>query len=466
MKRICFLLLSVFALVSCTNQEDITSSEDTAAETTVRILARATSDASLTYPVHVYAFDQSGKSCAHQQITSASQTLNLGVPRNADLRIVAVSADETSYELPAAPTVQSTITLRTPETSHPLATGYSPNSPLMIGKADIHTGSAEETTLNLSLNYAVTSLTFNFYGLPAECTSVLVNVDKPYAGARFDGAQSTTTGTARILCTPNSAGCCTSGEVFLFPTAGPETVFTISYTHNGEQYSTATYAAPLRVGVPYVINGTYQDDALHLSGSITPSEWETPTVLGFTMSDGSSTDITSETSTPGDKGDKTEDETPIESNGVPQAFTIWDEHVIVAADEAPATPGTYNLLLISKKDWDAVPSAFNESGGYSAADYAEVYSENGLSGWTIPTEDQARLLYDQYSQHTDAFAAVLQNIGADPVMPVDDSGKNVRYLCANAEKTYSYKTSSILTAGKTVKDYHLRLVRKVTVSTR
>lgn len=457
MKSKFYLLLPVMALASCAGP-DLSFIDDAGGETTVRVIARAASDATLIYPVHIYAFDEHGKSCAHQLIASASQPLNLGVPRNADLHIVAVSADEDSYDLPATPTTQSSITLRAPKTDHPLATGYSIGSPLMMGKADIHTGDTKGATLNLSLNYAVASLTFNFYDLPAASSSVLVNVDKPFGGVNFDGSHPETTGTTRILCTPTTAGTCTSGEVYMFPTAGPETVFTISYNHDGEQYSTATYAAPLRAGVPYVVNGTYQDGSLHLSGAITPPEWATPTVLNFTMSDGSNTDITSE-------GGTSSGDTPT-VNDVPKAFTVWENHVVISVAESTTTPGAYDLMLISRADREGVPSAFNESGSYSAADYAEVYVEDGLDGWAIPTEAQARQLYSIYNQHSDALAAAIQSAGADPVYTIDESGKNVRYLCENAEKTFSFKTNSILAAGKTVKDYHLRLVRNVTIRTR
>lgn len=468
MKRLFLILFAILTLSACSELELPSTTTPTADQTLVHVVARAPLGETTIYPIHVYAFDKSGKTCAHQTITSATQPLNLAVPKETDLQIVAVSADEVAYDLPQNPTIQSLITLQPLQNNHPLATGYCKSTPLMLGKADIHTSAKGEANLNIQLNFAVTSLRFNFYSLPEECNTVVVSVDKPYSGVIIDGSHPQNAGITRIVCPKGSDEkdvlCCTSGEVFMFPTMGSETVFTISYNHDGEQYSTATYAAALRPGAPYVINGTYKDGAFRLSGAITPSEWESPTILDFTMTDGSSSHIGDEPDTPDDKPDVNPGSDEEENDkGVPKPFSVWNGHVVMAVEPNESDPAKVNVVLLSKSDRVGVPSAFNESASFTADDYAKAYSEGDLKEWTIPTEAEARMLYNLYSENADAIDAALSAADADPISTTDEAGKNVRYLCENAEKTFSFKVNTVLPAGKTVKDYRLRLLSTVTL---
>ena len=98
-----------------------------------------------------------------------------------------------------------------------------------------------------------------------------------------------------------------------------------------------------------------------------------------------------------------------------------------------------------------------------ASALASSYTEYDLIGWRIPTEAEARTLSSLYREHTDLFDSLLLEAQASPVVLTDDKGNNLRYLCEDATKTYSFKNSTITNAGATVKNYHLRLVRIVRV---
>lgn len=111
-------------------------------------------------------------------------------------------------------------------------------------------------------------------------------------------------------------------------------------------------------------------------------------------------------------------------------------------------------------------SAFNETSPTQAFSLAQSYAEDALTGWRIPTEEEGRLLYSAYNDSPSGSSPLEKLLGsssASSVALVDDKGEKLRYLCADAKKTYSFGVNSILAAGKTVKTYHLRLVKTVKV---
>ena len=60
---------------------------------------------------------------------------------------------------------------------------------------------------------------------------------------------------------------------------------------------------------------------------------------------------------------------------------------------------------------------------------------------------------------------VITSVGGDEIMLVDEKGTNIRYLCSDALRTYSFKPGGSYNptkdAGATASNYHLRLVSTV-----
>ena len=77
------------------------------------------------------------------------------------------------------------------------------------------------------------------------------------------------------------------------------------------------------------------------------------------------------------------------------------------------------------------------------------------------------ILRETYLTYTDSFDSLIESTDADAIVLTDDKGTNLRYLCDNAEKTFSFKAgssyNSIKQGGATVKNYRLRLVKTITV---
>lgn len=379
-------------LASCEKVEVVDEAPADGETTTVRILARAATPSDDLYPLRLYAFTNDGTLCSSQTVSAADEKISLSIPQGVETRVVAVSADEATYTIPASPTIDGVITPNAPQLpadapdfARTMARGYVTSHPLQAALADL---------------------------------------------------------------SPSSP--------FLFPTTGAQTVFTIAYEDDSEeQYAQVTYQAPLRAGVPYELNGSLSGGTLEVTGSVTPAQWGTPESLSFTFSPDVPTVIGG--TTPGD--------TPYEVETLPAPLSLWDGHVVV--DTTLCGDDSSTLLLLSVADYDGLTSALNAETPDMASGLATNYQEGALASWRIPTEDEARQLRAAYLAHPDSFEDLLAQSGGDPVAITDGKGNNIRYLCAEARHTYSFKPGSaynaIKEAGASVRDYHLRLVTTVRV---
>lgn len=103
-----------------------------------------------------------------------------------------------------------------------------------------------------------------------------------------------------------------------------------------------------------------------------------------------------------------------------------------------------------------------------ASELAQTYSEHDLAKWRIPTDEEARQLREAYISATGDFDSCLQQAQGAAIVLTDDKGNNIRYLCADAQHTYSFKVgtsyNAIKNAGASIKNYHLRLVKTIKVN--
>ena len=485
MKLFQSLILLTVLLISC-EKVDLTAYEEQGAPSTVRLITRAADGETFDSPLYAYGFNTGdGSLITSRQLSSEGFTLTL--PQQTDSRIVILSADPESYDIPTSPSLSSLITMKAPTAasssatvpdvspSGSLAKGYA-TSPLQMGFIDVNPQS-DNSTVTVQMHYQVASLSVHLQGLPHECTSAYISVASPANGLTLsgttDGTQTTRIPLAAVPdpvgepaeSTPSGKTFATTAPVYLFPTTTP-TTFTIAYNDaEGEQYASATYQAPLKSGTPYQLNGTYNNGSFLLSGTVTPSEWADPVSLSFTFSNDGNTIIT-------------QDDTPVPEDSseiypvttIPQPLTLWNGHLVIAAVSESATVpdgspsgSTATITLLSLSDWSNLTSALNTATPTEAPSIAQGYTEYDLTGWRIPTEAEARTISQLYRENTDTFDSLLFEAKATPIVLTDDKGNNLRYLCEDALKTYSFKNSTITNAGATVKNYHLRLVRTVRV---
>ena len=457
---LCLIPLAL-TLASCEKVEVVDEAPADGETTTVRILARTATPSDDLYPLRLYAFTNDGTLCSSQTVSAADEKISLSIPQGVETRVVAVTADETTYTIPASPSIDGVITPNAPQLpsdapdfARTMARGYVTSHPLQAALADL-SPSSPTAALSMQLHYQMASVRFTLSGLPASCGKAYVRVASPYEALALSG-ELTGSQKSVVPLTRSAEGRWVSNEAFLFPTTGTQTNFTIAYEDDAEeQYAQVTYQAPLRAGVPYELNGTLSGGTLEVTGSVTPAQWGTPESLSFTFSPDVPTVIGG--TSPGD--------TPYEVETLPAPLSLWDGHVVV--DTTLCGDDSSALLLLSVADYDGLTSALNAETPGMASGLATNYQEGPLASWRIPTDDEARQLRAAYLAHPDSFEDLLAQSGGDPVAITDGKGNNIRYLCAEARHTYSFKPGSaynaIKEAGASVRDYHLRLVTTVRV---
>lgn len=148
------------------------------------------------------------------------------------------------------------------------------------------------------------------------------------------------------------------------------------------------------------------------------------------------------------------DEPDTPSPDVPQnqqfgpATLTADGHLLIA-----------DLLYLSIVEFSRVPSALSSTPN-EAKSKADSYIEGNLTGWHIPTVEEANLLHQ-------ALACESPYYGQDPIVflnrTLEDTGRNgiyrELYLCDEGKQAFDFIFgNSIVNATKT-KKYSLRLVR-------
>lgn len=143
----------------------------------------------------------------------------------------------------------------------------------------------------------------------------------------------------------------------------------------------------------------------------------------------------------------------------PVPCTLYQNHIVAFVDTL--APDSALVTLISLYEWSNLASAYHESRSDEARSIALCYQEQNLTGWHIPTADEAKRLRTTYGDDTEMFAHLnnlIASIGAHPLTS-QNGDSNVRYLCEDAQKTFSFVSgSSITKAGAKVTAYHLRLL--------
>ena len=458
------ILLACSLAALCMSCESYDFSEEAVEKlpmTTVRILTRAATPEDDTYPLDIFAFAPDGSLRTSQRVESASGKVSLQLPQGEASRVVAVTADGETYSVPSSPSLTDRIELKAPQVPEDFSSGticiakdYAASHPLQMAQADL-TPTSSSATLNLQMYYQMASLQFTLSGLPSTCSSVYVSVGSTYEGVSFGGDLSGKQNPVIPLVREAGGDRWTSGKVYVFPSSGNQTSFTINYDQDGEgMYAQVTYQKPLLAGTPYVLEGTLQEEQFLVTGDVTPAQWGTPESLSFTFSPDVVTLI-------GGNSD-----TPEQSVGdIPAAHTLWEGHFVAAV--TPLDETTADLLLLSVADFGGMTSALHATTPYMASEAAQNYREAALASWRIPTEDEARLLREQYLLAPAHWNDVLASAEGDTIVLTDEKGGNVRYLCQDGQRTYSYKPGSsynaVKDAGASVKDYHLRLVTTVRV---
>lgn len=452
MKRILLLLLMSLLLIGCQNIElpdNPTPKKPT--KPNVSIVARSTSQDALSYPLSVYAFDEGGKCVARQTIASAEEPLNLALAQGS-YRIVAMSG-QNGYTLSSNEVATTTRLSMT-------ATENYATIPLQRGEALVKVGKTK-ANVTLMMNYAVAGVTLVLHHVPAVVTSVSARISDLYREMDWNGSYFSTAA-VDIPCTRQTDGTWTTPTVYVFPGSKASTSVTVTLTdaEQARHYS-AIMNQPIAAATPYRFEGSYsgtdESGTMSLTGTLLANGWQAQVDKKFAFGPTAPTqpDTSPENpATPPSTGE-------VNVAALPNPGTLWQDKYVVALVENK-TDKAADILLISTADWDNLYSALSAADPTGATEIAASYVENGLTGWSIPTTREAKALAEAYNGATlNVLNQLIRKAGGQDI-EVESGNKRVRYLCENATATYTFHSDNrVLSAGEKVKNYHLRLVKRL-----
>ena len=411
--------------------------DPTEGTTSLKVTTRAAMG-EVAYPVEILAYDISGELKARQTIENADQSIKLQL-NDGQYHITALSG-QGSYEAPGSYNLKSS-TLGIPSAG-------TASEPLLMGGADVSLSGAS-ASVSLVMTYRVASLGITLAEVPAEVTSVTVGVSQQYGAIDMAGAYSGTS-TASISC-HRSGALWRSDIVYLMPGMGASTTLTLTLINPQGQVSYSyELSEPLEAAVPYRMEGTYvESSAPYISGVLTVEGWKSERTINFDFGSGSNNN--------GGGGSIIEVPT-VQGTAIPAAGDAWDGHVVALVE--PTSGNEADLLLLSLHEEQDVYAPVAEGHEQEMWQLTAAYSEGALSGWSVPSKDEASLLKKRYGGAFEDLNNTIELLGGEAIT-ISDKSNNSRYLCEEGTKTFNFAESgSITTAGMKVK-YRLRLVKKV-----
>lgn len=415
-------------------------------QTTLKLNTRSVTGV-VDYPVMVLAYDADGNKSAQQILSSEEDQVKLKLPVGS-YRLSAIMG-YSAYTQPADfSTSDAVFTIP--------ALGYA-SSPLFIGSADVELGE-KSATVDVVMSSRSSAMEISLHNLPTTVEATSIAVARQYATLGMDGKLASST-VAKVDCVKSEDGVWSTGKFYVFPGSEAQTILTITITDNQQQYSYGyTVNEPLKAAVPYILKGSYiageRVESFDLSGSLTVESWSDPKSYVFEFGEGASAD-----------GSISEDEV-IENdqvNELPRSMTIWNGHVVALAVDMTATEAT--LWLISLQEQTNVYSAYADGHVNDARSLAQSYTEDGMTGWSIPSNYEMQEIKKYYKDENMSYLnQVIAQAGGTDILLKDSKGNNVRYLCDNALQAIGFSSNSNIGKAGTSTKYSLRFIKKVHVT--
>ena len=311
----------------------------------------------------------------------------------------------------------------------------------------------DDMELPLTLSYAVAAVDVTLSNIPADVKAMSVKMGSLRESLNIEGEYAGTT-TATLNLEKQSDGTTwKSATAYVFPSVSAPTTLTITQTmtDDSKQSYSASYNAKLLAGTPYHFSGTGTNISNHeLTINVTTEGWDNAIVEELVL-------------TPIGAGDgsgsiDTDGETYLVSEMPTEAGVVLDgKHVLICLDTENSKG-----LLFSRNGWSQLSP--------NSADIQSMindYSEDGVTGWSMPTEAQVEQIFSAYDNKSlktyQAVNSALTDVSNGVKLAKYDN--TLWFLCENAEKKYSFYSGKInplsdsdIADGK----FYLRLVKQVT----
>lgn len=417
----------LFSISSCQRFEEEVSVE----MSNFSVSTRAMGSVEIPYPVSIYVFSEAGNCVEKQQIASDDDKIKIDLPIG-KYQLIALAGNDFDYVLPSSPNISDVISIPNGTTLNPA----------MMGKVNVAL-TTQSANLVITLNYIVAAFKTSFSGISPTVNAVSVHLSPLYSALSLNGDYSEGGKSVEIVCKNEGEGVWSCDTHYMFPGSGQRMAFSISLQEEGigmKSYGYQTSTLP-EASRPYIIHGTYQDGMFQVEGGLVAEGWGEPIYVDFDFGPTISQE------------ENDEENGNIDLSEIPEVGTIWNNSIVLNVSDI--TENSANLFLLSIDEWEVYRSQID--------DYLTGYKVEGISGWRIPTYDEAGWLN--------------QNIRGEVVTKINSSISSMgrvayllnadeRYLCDKNGVIYSFafaagKNRAVTGDGRT---YLLRAVTEYTLT--
>ena len=346
----------------------------------------------VAYPVQVYVLQ--GDECrAVQTIGDEGQTLNIALVEGSYTVCAVGGASAADYVLPAADdaTATSALTLRD---------GH--------GHGDLMTATATATLTDGGTNTVTLGMTrktmliqdVTIKKIPTAATAVSVTI-APLWQALTVGGSFSTAGSSQTIALTKQADNRTwtlpspvgegSGVGLLPPSSQPASV-SVNITIGGTT-KTYTYSCSDQLEAGYKINieGTYTEAVgVALTGTITGATWLGERTVSFEFNESGSSASPTPDPSPTGAGNDDGDPSPTGAGSIPKSGDTYRGCYVLAVngDDAQA-----DVTLLSPTELTGIDYEETTTVQASIDAALATVTDGDISGWEVPTTDEARLMY-------------------------------------------------------------------------
>ncbi len=349
--------------------------------------------------------------------------------------------------------------------------GNSSSCPLMAAHSKMKI--TKSTDIYLTPVFIVSSIEFELENIPHNVSDIKISISPVYHSYEMDGGSHIDESEADIACFRKD-DIWTSGVRYFFPIKSGSTKINIcmDYDDKTKIYS-YSLKKEMKCGKPYKFKGHYNDGEddgdFELDGDFIINGWEMEEEISLEINE-DNTEENGNGSGDGnpDSGDGNEDGEDSSGgdssegggedggdgdnmetffvNEMPSAFDIFGPMFVWKSETI--SPKEAIVTVISTNQWpdvlavDAIPTL-------------EGYSIDGITGWRMFTEEEAREFFQDFKGGFSEINTILYNNNFD----IFYYENKERYLCADASKTFNlHGKLRILKPGEKTK-YYLRPVK-------
>ena len=396
-KKVLFWPLAAVLLTACEKGLDdggeglSTSPTGQVTNSVLQVRTRGTSpseEATVAYPVQVYVMQ--GDMCkAMQTIGDEGQTLNINLMEGTYSVYAIAGASATDYTLPTQSegTSTSAITLKEGKALGDLMAA--------TATATLVDGGTNTVTLGLQRKTMLLQ-DVTIKKVPTAATAVSVTIAPLWQALTVGGGYATANTSTTIALTrqeDNRTWTLEGEAIHLLPPSSQPASVSVNITTGGAT-KTYTYSCSDQLEAAYRINieGTYTEAVgVNLTGTITGATWLGERTISFEFDESGSSASGDENSGNGGSDDSGDDSGDDDSGELPSAGDTYKGCYVLASTVAEDGESA-ELTLLSHTELTGIDYTTDMQAHIEAA--LATVTDGDISGWEVPTTDEARLMYN------------------------------------------------------------------------